>query len=107
MRRELLSAVVGVALSAVPALAQEGAFSDRQIQAQVEQRLDKKDIERVSVGVAEGTVSLSGAVPNAWTKRTAVEQALKVKDVVGVADNLTVTRSENDEALAQQVAKAL
>jgi len=98
-------AIVTVALSAAPALAQElPSVTDRQIQARVEERLDKKDIARVAVGVSEGTVSLSGAVPNAWAKRTAIEQALKVKDVVGVANTLSVTRSENDALLANQVA---
>src|SRR4051812_14406020 len=105
MGRQMWGAIVTVALSAAPALAQElPSVTDRQIQARVEERLDKKDIARVAVGVSEGTVSLSGAVPNAWAKRTAIEQALKVKDVVGVANTLSVTRSENDALLANQVA---
>jgi hyperosmotically inducible protein len=105
MGRQIWGAVVAVALSASPALAQgRPSLTDRQIQSQIEQRLDKKDIARVAVGVTDGTVSLSGTVPNAWAKKTAVEQALKVKDVVGVANSLSVARSESDEILANKVA---
>ena len=107
MRRNIVWASVTVmAVSAAPALAQEHAsLTDKQIQAQVEYRLDKKDINRVAVGVADGTVSLNGTVPNAWAKREAVEQALKVKSVIGVANNLAVTRAESDGALAEQIAR--
>jgi osmotically-inducible protein OsmY len=105
MRRQMVSALVTIAMSAVPAVAQERAsLTDRQIQAQIEQRLEKKDIDRVAVGVNGGTVSLSGNVPSAWAKKTAVEQALKVKDVVGVANDLAVTHAESDQALAAQIA---
>jgi hyperosmotically inducible periplasmic protein len=105
MNRQMVGALLTVVLSAVPALAQERAsLSDRQIRSQVEQRLDKKDIDRVAVGVTNGTVSLNGTVPNAWAKKTAVEQAFKVKDVVGVASNLSVRRAESDDALAAQIA---
>jgi len=105
MGRQIWGAVVVIAMSAGPALAQgRPSLTDRQIQSQIEQRLDKKDIARVAVGVTEGTVSLSGTVPNAWARKTAVEQALKVKDVVGVANSLSIVRSENDEMLANKVA---
>src|SRR4029453_4797846 len=95
MKRNMWSAVVvmaaGVAMHAAPALAQGGpSLTDRQIQAQVEQRLQKKESDRGAVGVSEGTVSLSGTVPNAWAKDEAVKQALKVDSVVGVANNLSV-----------------
>jgi len=101
----MVGAIVTVALSAVPALAQERAsLSDRQIQSQIEQRLDKKDIDRIAVGVTDGSVSLSGTVPNAWAKKTAIEQAMKVKDVVAVASALSVRRAESDVALASQIA---
>ncbi len=106
MKRNMLGAVVVMAaVSAAPALAQvRPSLTDRQIQAQVEQRLDKKDIDRVAVGVSEGTVSLSGTVSNVWAKDEAVEQALKVKSVVGVANNLSIRRAESDDALANQIA---
>ena len=107
MRRNIVwASVTMMAVSAAPALAQEHtSLTDKQIQAQVEYRLDKKDINRVAVGVADGTVSLNGTVPNAWAKREAVEQALKVKSVIGVANNLAVTRAESDDALAEQIAR--
>jgi hyperosmotically inducible protein len=108
MGRHIWGAVITIAVSASPAFAQgRPALTDRQIQGQIEQRLDKKNIARVNVGVTEGTVSLSGTVPNAWAKKTAVEQALKVKDVIGVANTLSVTRSESDEILANKVAASV
>src|SRR5262249_46502755 len=97
MGRQLWGAVIAIGLSASPALAQgRPSLTDRQIQTQIEQRLDKKDIARVAVGVNDGTVSLSGTVPNAWAKKTAAEQALKVKDVVGVANSLSIAQGESD-----------
>jgi osmotically-inducible protein OsmY len=106
MKRNIWGAVVVMAaVSAAPALAQNRpSLTDRQIQAQVEQRLQKKEIDRVAVGVSQGTVSLSGSVPNAWAKDEAVKQALKVDNVVGVANNLSVRRAESDAALANQIA---
>ena len=109
MKRNMVGAVVVmaavVAMHAAPALAQQRMSpTDRQIQAQVEQRLQKKEIDRVAVGVSEGTVSLSGTVPNAWAKNEAVKQAMKVESVVGVANNLSVRRAESDQALANQIA---
>lgn len=105
MKRHISGALVLVALSAAPALAQDRiSLSDHQIQTQVVARLEKKDIARVAVGVTDGTVSLSGTVPSAWAKQTAIEQALKVKDVVGVANTIFVMRNESDAALAEQIA---
>jgi osmotically-inducible protein OsmY len=107
MKRHMWATVMTMAaVSAAPALAQERAsLTDRQIQAQVEHRLEKKDINRVAVGVADGTVSLSGTVANAWAKQEAVEQALKVKSVVGVANNIAVLRAESDEMVARELAR--
>jgi osmotically-inducible protein OsmY len=105
MTRQMVGALMTIVLSAAPALAQNRAsLTDSRIQAQIEERLQKKDIDRVSVGVNQGTVSLSGTVDNAWEKTTAVEQAMKVKDVVGVANGLDVRRGESDEALASKIA---
>jgi hyperosmotically inducible protein len=109
MKRNMWDSVVVmgavVAMHAAPALAQQRpSLTDRQIQAQVEQRLQKKEIDRVAVGVSQGTVSLSGTVANAWAKDEAVKQAFKVENVTGVANNLSVRRAESDAALANQIA---
>jgi hyperosmotically inducible protein len=106
MRRNTLALLAICAVGATPVFAQSRAsLTDRQIQAQVEHRLEKKDIGRVAVGVTEGTVSLSGMVPNAWAKKTAIEQAMKVDDVVGVTNGLTVMKADSDKALAWEIAK--
>jgi hyperosmotically inducible protein len=101
-----VGAFLTVALSAAPALArQHASLTDSQIKAQIEERLDKKDISRVAVGVNGGNVSLSGTVTNAWEKQTALEQAMKVKNVVGVENDLKVRSAEDDTVVASEIAK--
>jgi hyperosmotically inducible protein len=106
MKRNLVAALVLVAAGAMPVFAQEGTpLTDRQIQAQIERRLEKKDINRVAVGVHEGSVSLTGTVSSAWEKKTALEQAMKVKNVVGVASELTIARGDSDSVVANEIAR--
>lgn len=88
------------------------AQSERQMTREVERRLaDGGELGRalraVDVSVQGSEVTLSGTVPNLWAKQEAIGQALQVEGVVTVASELIITSAESDEALAEDVAKAI
>jgi hyperosmotically inducible protein len=97
--------VLGIALAAAPARAEARPhLSDAQIRAVVEHALVDRDIEGVAVAVSAGDVTLTGMVPNAWSRNEAEWLALKSRDVKSVANRLTVARAESDAAIARTVA---
>jgi osmotically-inducible protein OsmY len=94
-----------VALAAAPVRAETRShLSDAQIQAVVEQGLVDRDIPGVTVAVSAANVTLTGTVPNAWSRTEAQWIALKARDVKSVANRLTVARGESDAAVARTVA---
>jgi hyperosmotically inducible periplasmic protein len=100
------AAALGVALAAVPVRAESPApRSDAQIQAAVDQGLIDRDIEGVTVAAHGGEVTLTGMVPNGWSRDEAGRIALESRDVKGVANRLTVARGESDGAVARSVAR--
>jgi osmotically-inducible protein OsmY len=104
----LPAAVLGVALAAAPARAQtRDPLPDAQVQAVVEHALVDRDIPGVTVAVSTGNVTLTGMVPNAWSRDEAEWIALKSRDVRSVANRLTVARGESDAAVAHSVADRL
>lgn len=102
----LPAAILGLALAAGPARAETRArLSDAQLEAVVEQALVDRDIPGVTVAVSAGSVTLTGMVPNAWTRNEAEWTALKSRDVKSVANRLTVARGESDDATGREVAR--
>ena len=102
----LPAAVLGVALAAAPARAQtRDPLPDAQVQAVVEHALVDRDIPGVTVAVSAGNVTLTGMVPNAWSRDEAEWVALKSRDVKSVANRLTVARGESDDAVGREVAR--
>jgi hyperosmotically inducible protein len=100
------AAALGVALAAAPVRADARAhLSDTQIQAVVDQGLMDQDIEGVTVAASGGNVTLTGMVPNAWSRNEAEWIALKARDVKSVANRLTVAGGESDAAVARTVAQ--
>jgi hyperosmotically inducible protein len=55
--------------------------------------------------VSAGNVTLTGMVPNAWSRNEAEWIALRSRDVKSVANRLTVARAESDSDLARAVAR--
>jgi hypothetical protein len=91
----LPAAILGLALAAGPARAEVRArLSDAQLQAVVEQALVDRDIPGVTVAVSAGNVTLTGMVPNAWSRSGRVD-VLK-SGTSDVANRLTVARGESD-----------
>jgi hyperosmotically inducible protein len=82
-------------------------LSDSQIKASVEHKLSELKLaaSQVNVSVQDGVVTLSGTVPSVWLKQEAINRARKADNVKFVEADLAVMRGENDEALANEVAK--
>ena len=95
-----LSPTGGAALTASAQTTKTAA--DRQIRADVQQRL-KGVGARVDVEVEDGVVTLSGNMPNLWTKEEAVRRALKAANVQSINSDLTIAKAEDDAAVAKQV----
>jgi osmotically-inducible protein OsmY len=76
--------------------------ADRQIRADVQQRL-KGVGARVDVEVEDGVVTLSGSMPNLWTKEEAVRRALKAANIQSINSDLTIAKAEDDAVVAKQV----
>jgi len=102
----LPTALLTVALAAGPARAEARThLSDAQVQAVVEHGLVDRDVPGVTVAVSGGNVTLTGMVPNAWSRNEAESIALKSRDVKSVANRLTVARGESDDATGREVAR--
>ncbi len=102
----LPAALLGLALAAGPARAEaRPPQGDAELQAVVEQALVDRDIPGVTVVVSGGNVTLTGMVPNAWSRTEAESTALKSRDVKSVANGLTVARGESDDATGREVAR--
>lgn len=108
MIRGFLIASVALAALAAPGTAQE-RLSDERIRHLVEDGLDRKDIRPadLEIGVADGEVTLSGTVDNAWQKQRAVEIVMDIAAVRALDNGLEVARAESDDALRQEIADKL
>jgi hyperosmotically inducible protein len=82
---------------------------DAHIKASVERKLADLELASspVNVSVQDGVVTLSGTVPSLWLKQEAINRARKVDDVKTVVADLAVMRGENDEMIANEVAKRI
>ena len=102
----LPAAILGMALAAGSARAEARApLSDARVRAVVEHALVDRDIEGVTVAASGGTVTLTGMVPNVWSRDEAEWIALKSRNVKSVANRLTVARGESDDAVGREVAR--
>ena len=92
------------ATAAAAAAAPQTAISpaDREIRTDVQHRLSGL-AGRVTVEVRDGVVTLSGTLPTLWDKEEAVRRALKADHIQSVVSDITITKAENDAALAKQV----
>ena len=104
-----LPVLIGLFLAASPVtLAQDHTpLPDRQIQDLIEHRLLEKKMSAVTVSVADGVVTLAGAVPSLWAKNEAVEQARTADDVRSIVSDLTIVRAESDTTIGEQVAERI
>jgi hyperosmotically inducible periplasmic protein len=109
-RFSLVTLLIGVWLSVPADVAadQKGRapMTDGQIKAKVEHKLSGLDLasSNLTVGVHNGVVMLSGMVPSLWLKQEAIERARKTDDVTSVVSELSVTKAESDDILANEIA---
>jgi hyperosmotically inducible protein len=102
----LSALVLSAVLAGATARAEDPArLSDDEVRAIVEHALLDEAIKGVDVTVSDGSVTLSGTVPSAWSRNEAEWLAFKTRDVKAVVNHLTVTRAGTDAALAEAVTK--
>ncbi len=107
-RFHFLTAVLLLMAGAVTA--QEPApLSDEQIRQLIEQKLQAEKLLKDSfdVSVETGVVTLSGKVPNIWTKERIIAIALDVPQAKEVLSELAIATGESDEDLAKQLAEKI
>ena len=84
------------------------AQSAQKIQRGVDQILrDERDLRRIEVSVEGSEVTLAGRVETFWAKSEAIRLALDVPGVDTVASELEIPAVEDDQELADDVARAL
>lgn len=86
--------------------------TDAQIKANVESILDwdfELEADKITVSVRDGTVKLLGTVDTYWKKHAAESDAIKVKGVTGVRNELAIVDSGKwtDELIAKNIEEAL
>jgi hyperosmotically inducible protein len=98
----------------VCALAHAGVLSaaqapagDQQLKTRVEQRLADKKVRGVKVAAHDGSVTLSGRVNSSGAKQDLVADVLKVDGVKEIVSELTISKPENDQRLAERVAEQM
>ena len=80
---------------------------DTAIRAELEEKLDSKDLRGPAVEVREGVVTLTGQSRSGWAKTRAVELSISTEGVTAVEDRLEIARGESDQKVAEEVAKAV
>jgi hyperosmotically inducible protein len=87
----------------------QAPISDALVQSNVEHRISDlgPDLSGVTVTVSNQVVTLSGPVPSLRAKNEAIARARKTGDVRSVVSEISVTKAESDDVVANQVAKEL
>lgn len=100
----LLVSVAPVDVMTSRAVAQaQPSQSDRELKAEIQRRIGS--LAPLTVEVQEGVVTLSGTVPNLWTKQEAISRTLKAGRVASVASNVTIPKAESDNAIVRDVSE--
>ena len=97
-------ALIPLFLLLVPA-AQAGQATE--LQRQVKDAMRGRDLRRVEVAVEGTEAILSGNVPHFWAKDQAIKRALEVEGIETVASELELPEAEDDNDIAEDVAKAV
>ena len=86
----------------------EARQTAQQLEREVRETLrGEGDLRRIEVSVQGSEVTLSGRVPTFWAKDQAIKRALDVDGIETVASELEIPAVEDDNDLAQDVAKAV
>lgn len=90
-------------------LPMQGAASGQTtaLEQAVKDALDGRDMRRVEVSVEGREAILSGRVPHFFAKDQAIKRALEVEGIETVASELELPEAEDDNDIAEDVAKAV
>ena len=105
-----LAVVVLAATFVLPlgARAVEAGQTASQIEREVRETLrDERDTRGIEFSVQASEVTLSGRVPTFWAKDQAIKRTLAVNGVETVVSELEIPAVEDDNDVAEDVAKAV
>ena len=109
MRTMIAPAAVMALVACAASLPLTGAEAGQasELERQVKDAMDGRDLRRVDVSVEGDEAILSGRVPHFWAKDQAIKRALDVEGIDTVASELELPEAENDNDIAEEVAKAV
>ena len=97
--------IVSGPLAGTPAGAGQTA---QELESEVREALrGERDLRRIEVTVEGSEATLIGLVESFWVKHQAIERALDVDGIETVASELELPEPEDDNGLAEEVAKAV
>jgi len=99
--------LVAIVLSSLAMSSVAGAGQTNDLQRQVEDAMRGRDLRNVEVSVQGSEATLAGRVPHFWAKDQAIKRALDVDGIETVATELELPEPEDDNDLAEQIAKAV
>lgn len=102
-----LFALAGAPVVAAQASSSKATYTDAQLQTVIEHELAQNGIEGVEVRVNGGQVTLRGRVRSLWAKREASRIAFDQREVVSVANELSVLGGESDQEILREVSRRL
>jgi len=80
----------------------------RQVEQDVREALrEERDLRRLEVSVAGGDVTLTGELQAFWATSETIRRALEVQGVQTISSEIVIPPPESDEALGQEIAKAV
>ena len=85
----------------------EAGQTAEQLEREVKDSMRGRDLRRVEISVEGSEATLSGQVPHFWAKDQAIKRALNVDGVETVASELELPEGENDNDIAQDIAKTI
>jgi hyperosmotically inducible periplasmic protein len=87
---------------------EDSAKNDAQIQKDIESKLSNKRFNNVQVSVQNGIATLNGSAALYADKQDAEKNAMKVKNLLSVVNNIAVQAGEaSDQQLADKIGKQL
>ena len=101
----MLASTAGTAFGAGRAATQ---IDTSQIKQEVQRALrDERDLRSIEVSIEGSEATLRGRVPTLWAKWEAIRKTVDVRGVETVASELEIPAAEDDNDVAQEVAKAV
>lgn len=85
----------------------EAGQTAQQLEREIKDSLGGRDLRRIEISVDGSEATLSGQAPHFWAKDQAIKRALDVDGVETVVSELELPEGENDNDIAEDIAKAI